>query len=139
MPDSNPQIGDVYYYPYVWLRQGPHGEPEKDRPSCVAVRFPSGKLYRGADVFLLALSQSGVPQGGYGIEIPADEIARLRKLDQTKTTYLVTSEHNADLSDHPSFVGLEYLGTLSPEFMKSVVYEEIKVRLNTGTGEVSRY
>lgn len=138
LPHSDPQIGDVYYYPYVWLRQGQHGEPEKDRPCCVAVRMPPGRVYRGADVFMFALSQSGVPHDGYGIEVPPSEIAHLRKLDQTLPTYLVTSEHNSDLSNHPTFHDLEYLGTFSKEFMKTVVLEEIKVRFGMGTGEINR-
>lgn len=138
LPDSNPGIGDVYYYPYVWLRQGADGEPEKDRPCCVAVRLPVGKRYRGANVFMLALSQSGVPYGGYGIQVPRAEIARLRKLDQSSETYLVTSEHNADLADHPSFDSLEYLGTFSSDFMKRVVFPAIRARLFSGKGEVAR-
>lgn len=136
MPGSEPQTGDVYYYPYVWLRQGEHGEPEKDRPCCVAIRLTNGK-FRGSDTFMLALSQSGVPEGGYGEEVPKEIIEGLRKLDSSQQTWLVTSEHNADVSDHPSFEDCEYLGAIPLDYLKPVLQTLID-RLRTGASEVNR-
>lgn len=136
MPGSDPQTGDVYYYPYVWLRQGEHGVPEKDRPCCVAIRLTSGK-FRGSDTFLLALTQSGVPDGGYGEEVPKEIISGLRRLDSSQPTWLVTSEHNADLSDHPSFEDCEYLGKIPLDYLKPVLQTLID-RLRAGGGEINR-
>lgn len=136
MPGSDPQTGDVYYYPYVWLRQGEYGEPEKDRPCCVAIRFTKGG-FRGSDTFMLALSQSGVPEGGYGEEVPKEIIEELRKLDSSKPTWIITSEHNADVSDQPSFEDCEYLGTIPKSYLLPILKTLIE-RLRAGGGEINR-
>lgn len=137
LPASNPQIGDVYYYPYVWKRQGQHGEPEKDRPCCVTLRLETSKI-RGKDTFMLALSQSGYPEDGFGLEVPPEEIARLKRLDQSVTTYLVLSEYNSDVSDSPSFEDLEYIGSFSPKFMKEKVAPYVIPLVQRGTAEIDR-
>lgn len=136
MPGSDPQTGDVYYYPYVWKRQGRFADPEKDRPCCVALRFTAG-AYRGANTFLLALTQSGVPDGGYGIVVPVEIVATLRRLDRHAQTYLVTSEFNADTSEHPSFEDCEFLGRMPRWFMKDVLNRLIE-HIKSGSGEVNR-
>jgi hypothetical protein len=86
---------------------------------------------------MLALSQSGVPEGGYGEEVPKEIIARLRKLDNSNPTWLITSEHNADVSDHPSFEDCEYLGTIPRDYLIPIVKTLIE-RLRAGGGEINR-
>ena len=136
MPGSNPQTGDVYYYPYIWKRQF-GAESDKDRPCCVALRLNSGS-FRNSNTFLFAISQSGVPEGGYGIELPKEIVLTLDRLDAMEPTYLVTSEYNSDLADQPSFDDCEYLGTIPVEFLKSQVLPEVINHIRNGSGEVSR-
>lgn len=137
MPGSDPQTGDVYYYPYVWKRQqNGTGEAEKHRPCCVVLR-PKNGAFRGANTFMLALTQSGVPEGGHGEVVPPDIMRGLRKLDATSVTHLVTSEFNSDLADHPNFEDLDYLGRLPPEFLKPIMAKLID-HLRAGSGELNR-
>ena len=136
MPGSDPQTGDVYYYPYLWKRQWAGAESEKDRPCCVVLRLVTGRI-RGADTIMLALSQSGFPVGGYGVIVPADYIANLKRLGASVETCLVTSEFNADMSDRPSFEDREYLGALPIAFVKTVL-QEMRAHLQAGTGAVDR-
>lgn len=135
MPGSDARTGDVYYYPYVWKRQGAWAEPEKDRPCCVAIRLQSP--LRGSDVFMLALSQSGIPDGGFGEVVPEEYVAALKRLDRSSPTHVILSEYNADLSEHPNFHDLEYLGSLPIEYIKRLG-QTFKDLLRTGVGEVSR-
>lgn len=86
---------------------------------------------------MLALSQSGVPEGGYGEEVPKEIIQGLRKLDSSKSTWLITSEHNADVSDHPSFEDCEYLGTIPKDYLLPVLRKLIE-RIRAGGGEINR-
>lgn len=123
MPDSNPQSGDVYYYPYVWNRQPDGASAEKDRPCCVAIRLPH--LVNGVDVYLLALSTSGLPEGGDGIVVPAHEVARLRGPDPRKECWLTTSEFNATRHTSQSFMGMEYRGSFSADFMRNAVRPKV--------------
>lgn len=136
MPGSDPQTGDVYY-PYIFKRQlGGGGEPEKDRPCCVALRLRVGS-FRGADTFLLALSQSGVPHDGFGVLVPKEVVGRLRRLDVTRDTHMVTSEFNSDTAEHPSFQDREYLGSMPRDFLRPVL-GDLVARLRAGAGEVNR-
>ena len=135
MPGSDPQTGDVYYYPYVWKRQGAWAEPEKDRPCCVAVRLQSS--LRGADIFMLALSQTGIPEGGFGEIVPDVYVAALKRLDRNAPTYVVLSEYNSDRAGHPSFQDVEYLGSLPIDYIRQLG-KTFKELLLSGAGEVSR-
>lgn len=135
MPGSSPQTGDVYYYPYLWKRQGAWADPEKDRPCCVAIRLQSS--LRGSNIFMLAITQSGVPEGGFGVVIPHEHVRNLRRLSLETPTFLVTSEFNSDLADHPNFADHEYLGTLPLEYIKSVG-KEFVAQIRSGLGEVNR-
>lgn len=87
---------------------------------------------------MLALSQSGVPEGGYGEEVPAEIIKNLKRLDSSKPTWLVTSEHNGDLSDHPSFEDCEYLGQIPLDYLKPILRSIIERLKNGGHGEIDR-
>lgn len=136
MPGSDPNTGDVYYYPYVWKRQGQHGEPEKDRPCCVALRLRTGRL-RDSNVFLFALSQTGVPEDGFGEEVPKEIIENIKRLDCSKPTFLVTSELNSDISDCPSFEDCEYLGTIPMTFLKPILLKVID-HIKSGAAEINR-
>jgi len=109
---------------------------EKDRPCCVALRLNSG-AFRGANTFMLALTQSGVPDGGYGEVVPPEIVKGLKRLDASAVTHLVTSEFNSDLSDHPNFDNIEYLGKLPMEFLKPIILRMID-HLRAGSGEVNR-
>ena len=125
MPGSDPQIGDVYYYPYVWKRQFAGAEAEKDRPCCVAIRLQKGS-FDGINVFMLAISKSGTPEGGDGIKIPTEELQRIKGLDYSSDHWLTTSEDNRTVHDSPVFDEFEYRGTFSADFMKTTVRPRIK-------------
>lgn len=125
MPDSNPQIGDVYYYPYVWNCQFQGAVAEKDRPCCVAIRLQTS-FKDGCNVFMLAISTTGFPEGGMGLEIPTDEIRRISGLNASQTHWLTTSEDNRTIHTSPVFDPSEYRGTFSNDFMKNTVFPHIK-------------
>ena len=127
MPKSDPRIGDVYYYPYVWTRQGEGALPEKDRPCCLVLRLPV-KL-RGVDVFLLAISTTGFPEGGDGLLMPPDEVSRIAGLDHRVDHWLTTSEFNETNHEAACFQPREYRGTLSNGFMKDVVKPKVLAAL----------
>jgi hypothetical protein len=126
---KEPQIGDVFYTPYIWDRQDVK-DSEKDRPCCVALRLKSRKtdLKSGElwNVALLAITKDGNESTNVKIQIPAEEIARIEKFSYTDVRYLVVSEHNIGLNDSEFFNEYEYRGTFSKEFMKGVVYPAIK-------------
>lgn len=134
MPGSDPQIGDVYYYPYIWKRQtiDRWGKPipiddveaEKDRPCCIAVRLKNS-FKDGKNVFILAISSSGYPEGGTGIEIPHEEIALIKGLDPNVRRWITTSEDNRTLSTSPIFHESEYRGTFSKKFC-ILIYSHIR-------------
>lgn len=124
MPNSDPKIGDVYYYPYIWKRQGPDALAEKDRPICVTLRTPV--KIGGIDVFVLAISKSGYPDDGSGIEIPKAEIARISGLNPNIPRYITTSELNETVSEFEYFCAAEYRGSFSANFMKNVVYPKVE-------------
>lgn len=128
MPGSDPQIGDVYYYPYVWKRQFDGAEAEKDRPCCVAIRLQKGS-FDGMNVFMLAISSSGTPEDGDGIIIPPSELKLIKGLNFNTETWLTTSEDNRTVHDSPVFDQAEYRGTFSPKFMKETVFPHIKDRI----------
>lgn len=119
LPNSDPKIGDVYYYPYIWSRQAPDDDAEKDRPCCVTLRLPAP--VNGYDVILLALSKSGWPDDGDGIEVPKAEVARISGLSKELSCFLTISEVNYATHDFEYFDKTEFRGTFSPEFMKDTV------------------
>lgn len=124
MPNSDPQLGDVYYYPYIWERQSNGAEPEKDRPCCVAIRLPVP--ISGYDVFLLALSTSGYPDGGAGIPIPKAELERIQGLSSDTDAWLIISEYNTAHHDYEYFDAMEYRGRFSEKFMCGSVHPEVR-------------
>jgi len=137
LPSSDPQTGDVYYYPYIWKRQqGGSAVAEKDRPCCVVLRLKTGAL-NGENTFILALSQSGVPEDGFGVVVPREIIQGLKRLDSTVKTFLITSEHNRDVADRECFNEGEYLGSIPLEFLKPVLREMID-HLRLGSGGISQ-
>jgi hypothetical protein len=127
LPRSDPRIGDVYYYPYIWARQGDDSLAEKDRPCCVVLRLPV-KL-DGVDVFLLAISTTGFPGDGDGLLIPPEEIARIAGLDATTAHWLTTSEFNETAHETKVFRDSEYRGTFSVTFMKDKVRPKVLAAL----------
>lgn len=102
----------------------------------MALRLTKGS-FRGSDTFLLALTQSGVPYGGFGVEVPVEIVSTLKRLDSSKPTYLVTSEYNADTAEHPSFEDCDYLGKIPMEFLKPILLGLID-RIKSGASEVYR-
>lgn len=134
MPNFDPQPGDVYYYPYVWERQLnavlPYDvvEAEKERPCCVTLRLP--RPIMGYDTYMLAISKSGYPVGGSGIEIPSGEIRRLTGLDPNVRRWLTTSEYNSTVHTFDAFSQMEYRGRFSPSFMKNKVVPQVRGMLS---------
>lgn len=125
LPNSDPQFGDVYYFPYIWKRQHDGEEAEKDRPCCVAVRL-NKPLKNGTDVILLALSTTGYPDDGHGVRVPREELDRLTGLDPNEETWITTSEVNQTDHDHPYFDPSEYRGSFSKEWLKKEIYPLIR-------------
>lgn len=134
LPRSDPQLGDVYYYPYIWARQGKGAEPEKDRPCCVAIRLPV--KIEGSDVFLLAISTTGYPENGAGIRIPKDELALLHGLDAETETWLTVSEYNAAAHEYEYFDTTEYRGSFSLKFMRDTVVPEVRAMLEIAAAKM---
>lgn len=124
LPDANPQAGDVYFYPYIWQRQPTGAICEKDRPCCVALRLP--KPIYGVDVYMLAISTSGFPEGGDGIQIPKAELECLSGFDSNVPHWLTTSEFNATIHLDGYFSAMEYRGSLSNEFLKLQVIPKVR-------------
>ncbi len=140
MPASDPQIGDVYYYPYIWKRQFVGAAAEKDRPCCVAIRLKNTHK-DGFNVFMLAISTTGFPEDGTGLEIPKEEIRRIAGLKTGEAHWLTTSEDNRTTHTSQVFDTGEYRGTFSPEFMKDTVWPHIKALVLGGdkvAGEARR-
>lgn len=135
LPDNDPQSGDVYYYPYRWHRQHPGAEAEKDRPCCVAIRLKAP--FRGRSIFVLALSTTGVPVGGFGVIVPEEEMRRLRRLGPGPC-WLTTSECNLTDPASPAFTRSEYLGTFSEQFMRGVVLPQLEGAIRQETTRVRR-
>lgn len=125
----SPEIGDVFYCPYVWDWQRLRVS-QKDRPCCVAVRLRSKKhdVLSGENwnVALLAITKDPDERNNVKIEIPPEEISRIKKFKETDIRYLVVSENNITLDDQPFFNEYEYRGSFSKDFMKKVVYPEIR-------------
>ena len=124
LPDTNPQAGDVYFYPYTWQRQPTGATSEKDRPCCVTLRLP--KPISGVDVYMLAISTSGFPADGDGIQIPKAELERLSGIDPTVPHWLTTAEFNATIHLDGYFSTMEYRGSLSNAFLKSQVIPKVR-------------
>ncbi|MBT9383347.1 hypothetical protein KM176_05700 [Pseudooceanicola sp. CBS1P-1] len=131
MPNSDPQIGDVYYYPYIWQRQikedGEDAVAEKYRPCCVAIRLPV--LIDGVDVYLLSISTKDYFDRADRIVIPPEEIALINGLDPRVTSYLTVCEYSETIHNSPVFSEMQYRGTFSINFMKNVVTPKIRPML----------
>ena len=75
---------------------------------------------------LLALSTTGLPDGGHGLLVPRAELERIHGFDPLDEVWLTTSELNQTDKDHPYFDGAEYRGTFTTEWIKNDVFPLIR-------------
>ncbi len=93
MPD--PEAGDVWRYPYLWLWLANRGETEGRKPR--PVTLPAVVPIPGAPTALYLLPIAGTPPDAErdALEIPATEIRRAG-LPDANPLWIVFDEHNRD-------------------------------------------
>lgn len=107
--------GDIYYYPYLWKREGDHGETEGRKPRECA--FIAKRVDSKGDTNLFILAITGSFDGkGDAIEIPQIE-KRRAGLETDKQLWVVIDEYNHDiLGKSFYFIASNKCGAFSPAF-----------------------
>lgn len=89
---SQINAGDIYYYPYLWKREGDNGETEGRKPRECA--FIAKRVDAKGDTNLFILATTGSFDGtGEAVEIPDMEKHRAG-LEADKQLWVVIDEYN---------------------------------------------
>ena len=114
------QDGQIYRYPFNWLRQAKLGltEGEKSRPCCLTMKVLAGTE---TWVYFLPISSSPPLSGDLALEIPPIEIKRAG-LSEFKKAWIYF-EFNKDILEKSWYFNASEppIGAVSPAFFARVV------------------
>ena len=92
---TEPKIGDVWRYPYLWRREALDGEEtgRKPRPTALAAVVPVSQ--KSTRLYLLPITGTEPFAEQNALEIPATEIRRAG-LSEYKRLWVIIDEYNRD-------------------------------------------
>jgi len=120
MTKTKPGIGDVWRYPYLWMRQSEAGETEgrKPRPTLLSAVLPlhTDKTH----LYLLPITGSQPSPDRDALEIPVTEIRRAG-LSEYKRLWIIFDEHNRDVLETSFYFEPDaQIGSFSRAFIKQI-------------------
>lgn len=117
---TDPRVGEVWRYPFLWDRQASQGETEgrKERPTAIvaAVHDDNGSLY----LALLPITSQSPGIGRISLPIPQMEARRIG-LTTAQPLWVIIDEYNHDnLAESYYFDPEGRIGVMSAAFLKLV-------------------
>ena len=115
---TEPKIGDVWRYPYLWRREALDGEEtgRKPRPTALAAVVPVSQ--KSTRLYLLPITGTEPFADQNALEIPATEIRRAG-LSEYKRLWVIIDEYNRDeLETSCYFESHAGIGSFSKAFVQ---------------------
>lgn len=115
---TEPKIGDIWRYPYLWKREALDGEDagRKPRPTALAAIVPVSQ--KSTRLYLLPITGTEPFADQNALEIPATEIRRAG-LSEYKRLWVIIDEYNRDeLETSFYFEPHAGIGSFSKAFVK---------------------
>jgi hypothetical protein len=128
---SDPKLGDVWRYPFLWSAEAVRGETEGRKQRPTALTLFTRKIDGETIAIFVPLTTKDPGTHAFGIEIPEIE-KRRAGLDSSKRVWVITDEANSDVLSRSFYFEPEgRVGSFSPMFLKLVqakMIEAIKSR-----------